>query len=121
MKKIPFLLPLFLGLVAFLSSCTETKTQVFTSKSADGNVTVEVSGVQKAMGEPVTTTVKMSGFGRTESEQLELYLSDFTKETTEIQWTSNIECVLTFTQRDGEKKIIDIYFSNGGYKFSLRQ
>lgn len=109
MKKIiPILAVLFL-----LSSCSGPTNVVMTKDSADGKTKVTIHGKRDSAIEPfkVTMTVK-SGDIPEGSLIFEVYTSDLNDSNVRFDWSDSQHAVITFTQKDGEKKIFKLTVSD---------
>jgi hypothetical protein len=109
MKK---LLP-FLALLFILTSCNDKNEASLTKTSADGKTVVKVYGKRSSSLEPfqVTTTVK-SGDIPEGSLIFEIFATDLNDSNVRFDWSDSRNAVITFTQKDGEKKIFKLTVSD---------
>lgn len=93
--------------LVFLSSCSgKLDTDVLESTSEDGKMTVSVKGSRKTSVDPFLVTISATGFKKSATTQI--HAGDLTAENVKFDWKNNQTCVITFTQRDGEKVTVPV-------------
>lgn len=92
----------------FLTGCKQESSKVFESKSSDGQIVVTVQGSRSVVLDPWKVDISMTVKEKTQTASIEVQTSELTDENVEFTWKSENECIVFFTQRDGQKISVPI-------------
>jgi archaellum component FlaG (FlaF/FlaG flagellin family) len=107
MKKILLSLPLI-----FAIACDSVKSKELITSSADSSYQIKVSGIKPIALDPFTAEIIINGNNRSDTLMTQIYASELNEETVRFTWSDSTNCLITFKQTDGEKKM-EVSFSNG--------
>ena len=88
--------------VLFLTACKQESSPVFETKSADDKITVNVQGTRSSSLDPWNVAVNMIVNEKTQTASIEVYAEELNDKNVQFSWTSESQCIVTFTQRDGQ-------------------
>lgn len=100
MKKFALLL-----LPLLLVACSG-KQQEMSFTSEDQSVSITISGNKTSALAPFKTNINLKGYGHNEDLGLEIYASNLNEESVQINWKSNTQGAIIFTQQDNTSRIL---------------
>ena len=107
-KLIPILFVLLL-----LNSCGHPVSASLSSPSPDGKTTINVNAKKQAALDPFIVTLEVrSGNSVDGSLQFEIAASSIDSSNVKFDWKDPRNCMIYFTQSDGEKRIFSFYSTN---------
>lgn len=102
--KVQFILISLFSLL-FLVGCGSESSEVFETKSPDGKISITAQGTTSVIPlEPWRVDIKMTMEGKEPIESfVEVYADSLSTDNVKFTWKSEHECLITLTQRDGQK------------------
>lgn len=101
--------------IAFLSSCSASRSESVYYKSDDERVVIEVFGERSVIGDPWETTVRVTIDDQLVYEaSAQVYASDISSKNVEFAWTAKNKCTVMIKQRDDTTVNISIPPINDG-------
>lgn len=86
----------------FLTSCKQESSKLFESKSSDGQIVVIAQGKRYFSADPWKVDINMTVKEKTRTAEIEIQAGELTDENVKFTWKSENECIISFTQRNGE-------------------
>ena len=101
----------FLILLVYLTvSCTNKKSEVFTSNNSTNTLEVSVSASQIVAFDPWLAEISVSNLktGQTFTVEQEVVIDKLNEENLKFDWISDNKCFVKITQKDGSVKSVPI-------------
>ncbi|MCP4522245.1 MAG: hypothetical protein GY827_11240 [Cytophagales bacterium] len=86
----------------FLTGCKNETSEILTSSSADGQITVTVQGSRMVALDPWKADITMTVKEKTQTASIEVQADELSEKNVKFTWKSKNECIVTFTLRDGQ-------------------
>lgn len=116
MKSIKLLLAIACFLL--INACKPDSSGPLTSESPDGNTSVEITATRPNAIDPWDVTIKaVSGEIKGGITFSEYYAEHVDSTTVHFLWQNNKQCIITFNERDGKNKMVQLFAD--GYKLKL--
>ena len=108
---------LLIGLFFLLASC-DKKTKQLTSQSPDEKVKIRLTGERTFQMDPWRVTLRVKGYDRfNEALTFDYHSSSISKDNITFNWNGNQECVITLTEKNGEKLKFKLNISENRINF----
>ena len=97
-------------MIALLASCS-AKQEEMVIKSPEGKLTFSFKANKPSALDPWAVKMTISGYEKERSLTMDMYNSDFNKETVLIDFKDENSCVVTLKQSDDDNRVMDVFLS----------